>query len=384
MKRGLQGEQKRQAVKVEPFESFLPHPLPPAPQMDLSGELGRRLSSADQMLGRLDGLSRILPHPDILIDFYIRKEAVLSSQIEGTQSTLTDLLLFELQPDEGDEDTVEVSNYVSALRHGVSRIERGFPLSKRLIQEIHAILLRSGRGSKSTPGEFRTSQNWIGGSRPGNALYVPPPVREMHLALDALETFIHEGASEFPVLVQCALIHLQFESIHPFLDGNGRIGRLLITLLLVERGVLVKPLLYMSLYLKQNRDRYYELLQQVRLTGDWEAWVDFFLVGVASTSEKAVNLAADLLELFRKNEAQVKELGKRRGSALQVIQTMQKTPYISPARLAERTHLSFNTVVSSLQALEKLGLVAELEGRRGRVYGYAPYLLLLEEGTAIQ
>ena len=212
------------------------------------------------MLGRLDGLSSILPHPDLLIDFYIRKEAVLSSQIEGTQSTLAELLLFELRPETGNDETAEVSNYVAALRHGLERISKDFPLSKRLVREMHAILLKSGRGSRSTPGEFRLSQNWIGGRRPGDALYVPPPVTEMDEALDAWEKFLHEGAEQFPVLVQCALIHVQFETIHPFLDGNGRIGRLIITLLLVERGVLARPLLYMSLYLKQHRDRYYDFI----------------------------------------------------------------------------------------------------------------------------
>ena len=231
------------------------------------------------MLGRLDGVSSILPHPDNLIGFYIRKEAVLSSQIEGTQSTLTELLLFEMQPETGSDETAEVSNYVAALRHGLRRLSEGFPISKRLIREMHAILLKSGRGSRSTPGEFASPQNWIGGSRPGNAVYVPPPVLEMDQALDAWEKFLHAESEKLPVLVQCALIHLQFETIHPFLDGNGRIGRLIITLLLVERGVLLLPLLYMSLYLKQHRDRYYDLLQQVRLDGDWEEWLIFSWTG---------------------------------------------------------------------------------------------------------
>ncbi len=227
MQRGPQGTLKRETVYSEPFEAFIPSPLPPIPELELQGEIGRHLSKADQMLGRLDGLSRVLPHPDILIDFYIRKEAVLSSQIEGTQSTLADLLLFELQPDQKDEDTAEVSNYVEALRHGLSRLQSGFPLSLRLFREMHEILLRSGRGSRSTPGEFRTSQNWIGGSRPGNAQFVPPPVLEMNAALGELEIFLHSGAEQYSVLVQCALLHVQFETIHPFLDGNGRIGRLL-------------------------------------------------------------------------------------------------------------------------------------------------------------
>jgi Fic family protein len=344
------------------------------------------LSEADQMLGRLDGLSRILPHPDLLIHFYVRKEAVLSSQIEGTQSTLSDLLLFEMGPSPGavDGDIEDVSNYVAAMRHGLERMRGGFPLSLRLIREMHGILLQSGRGSGQTPGEFRTSQNWIGGSRPGNALYVPPPVAEMQEGLDSLERFIHEGAREFPVLLECALIHLQFESIHPFLDGNGRIGRLLVTLLLVERGVLAQPMLYMSLYLKQQRDRYYSLLQDVRMNGDWEEWVMFFLEGVRVTSEKAVTLAAQILELFRRDETRIMGLGARRASAIRVFYQMQRAPYVSPGWVAEKSGLSFNTVVSVLEALTEMGILKE-RGRwgRGRLFQYADYLELLNEGTEV-
>lgn len=293
MIRGLQGAKVKRAAGEEPFLAFCPNPLPPIPPLSYESELRRELSRADQMIGRLDGLSTLIRHPDLLISFYIRKEAVLSSQIEGTQSTLTELLLFEIVPETGNEDTLEVSNYVQAMRHGLRRLQEGFPLSLRLIREMHAILLQTGRGSRSTPGEFRTSQNWIGGSRPGNALYVPPPVEEMRAALDAFEKFLHEGAGEFEVLIQCALLHVQFESIHPFLDGNGRLGRLLITLLLVERGVLTQPLLYTSFYLKQNRDRYYELLQKVRHGGDWEEWVLFFLRGISATAEAAKYLGEE-------------------------------------------------------------------------------------------
>jgi Fic family protein len=333
------------------------------------------------MLGRLDGLSTLIRHPDLLINFYIRKEAVLSSQIEGTQSTLSELLLFEMEPETGTEDTAEVANYVRAMRHGLMRLNSGFPLSLRLIREMHEVLLRSGRGSRSTPGEFRTSQNWIGGTRPGNALYVPPPVKEMNEALDSLEKFLHGGSEEFPVLVQCALIHVQFESIHPFLDGNGRMGRLLITLLLVERGVLVKPLLYMSLYLKQNRNEYYALLQRVRHDGDWEAWILFFLRGVSSTAEKAVALAKDLLSLFDKDLQKLDNVGGKRGSAQQVLTQLQEMPYTSIGRLAEATGLSFNTVTSSLELLKSKGIVSEVDGRRGRLFLYYNYIQLMDEGT---
>ncbi|MDR3546678.1 MAG: Fic family protein [Candidatus Pacebacteria bacterium] len=381
MKRDPQGKVLRHGIVDESFNAFFPNPLPPEPPLAETSELRRACSLADQMLGRLDGLSTLIRHPDLLINFYIRKEAVLSSQIEGTQSTLSELLLFEMEPDTGTEDTAEVANYVHAMHHGLMRLKSGFPLSLRLIREMHMVLLRSGRGSRSTPGEFRTSQNWIGGSRPGNALYVPPPVKEMNEALDSLEKFLHGGAENFPVLVQCALIHVQFESIHPFLDGNGRMGRLLITLLLVERGVLVEPLLYMSLYLKQNRDEYYALLQRVRHEGDWEAWILFFLRGVTSTADKAVKLAKDLLALFEQDSQKLDDVGGRRASALQVLTQLQEMPYTTPRRLASSTGLSINTVVSSLEILKSKGIVRESSGRRGRLFLYYDYIRLMDEGT---
>jgi Fic family protein len=246
---------------------------------------------------------------------------------------------------------------------------------------MHAILLRVGRGSDRTPGEFRRSQNWIAGNRPGDALYVPPPVREMQTALDQFERFMNEGAAEFPVLIQCALLHLQFETIHPFLDGNGRLGRLLMTLLLIDRGVLSQPLLYLSLYLKQHKQRYYELLQSVRFGGDWEEWVIFFLEGVTVTSERAVSLARQILELFRRDEERLKTLGVRRGSALPVMAVLQRYPYVTTRKVAERTGLSFNTAASVLERFEKIGILIELTGKeRGKIYGYREYLQLLDEG----
>jgi Fic family protein len=381
MERARQGSVQRHASAGESFDAFIPYPLPPTPELVLGSKLRRELSHADQMLGRLDGLSTLIRHPEMLITFYIRKEAVLSSQIEGTQSTLTELLLFEIEPESGSEDTAEVANYVRAMRHGLSRLSSGFPLSLRLIREMHEVLLSSGRGSRSTPGEFRTSQNWIGGSRPGNALYVPPPVHQMHDSLSDFERFMHDGAEEFPVLVQCALLHVQFESIHPFLDGNGRLGRLLITLLLVDRCVLAQPLLYMSLYLKKNRSEYYDLLQRVRYQGEWEEWISFFLRGAASTAEKAVALAKNLLALFERDEQRLKETGARRGSALQVLSQLRETPYTSPRRLAERTGLSFNTVVSALEILKGLGIVGEAMGHRGRLFLYTEYILMMDEGA---
>ena len=384
MQRGMQGEMLRQGRAEAAFSAFSPRPLPPDPELRFDGHLKRVLSKADQTLGRLDGLSSILPHPDLLIHFYIRKEAVLSSQIEGTQSTLSDLLLFEFEATDGTDDVQEVSNYVAAMRHGLMRLKENFPLSGRLLREMHAILLRIGRGSDRTPGEFRASQNWIGGSRPGDALYVPPPVAEMQAALKQFDSFMNDGAAEFPVLIQCALLHLQFETIHPFLDGNGRLGRLLMTLLLIERGVLTQPLLYLSLYLKQHKERYYELLQAVRMQGDWEEWIVFFLEGVTATSERAVHLAKQILELFRRDEARLQALGGRRGTALPVMSMMQSFPYVSASRVAEHTGLAFNTAASVLASFEKMGLLVELTGReRGRIYGYREYLRLLDEGTEV-
>jgi len=381
MIRSRQGRMIPHRISNEPFDAFLPNPLPPSPALEETSELRLACSRADQMLGRLDGLSTLIRHPDLLINFYIRKEAVLSSQIEGTQSTLSELLLFEMEPESGTEDTAEVANYVLAMRHGLMRLNEGFPLSLRLIREMHEVLLSSDRGSRSTPGEFMTSQNWIGGSRPGNALYVPPPVQEMNEALDSLERFLHNGAEKFPVLVQCALIHVQFESIHPFLDENGRMGRLLITLLLVERGVLVKPLLYMSLYLKQNRDEYYALLQRVRHDGDWEAWILFFLRGVASTAERAVALAKDLLTLVEEDMQKLDDVGGRRGSAQKVLTILQEMPYTSIGRLAEATGLSFNTVSSSLELLKIKGIATEVTRRHRRFFLYYNYIRLMDEGA---
>jgi|SRR5271155_4021478 len=384
MKRGIQGETLKQGRTEASFMAFSPRPLPPDPELQFDSYLKRALSKADQTLGRLDGLSSVLPHPDLLIHFYIRKEAVLSSQIEGTQSTLSELLLFELEAGDANDDVQEVSNYVAAMRHGLKRLQEGFPLSGRLLREMHAILLRVGRGSDRTPGEFRRSQNWIGGNRPGDALYVPPPVPEMQTALDQFERFMNEGSAEFPVLIQCALLHLQFETIHPFLDGNGRLGRLLMTLLLIDRGVLDQPLLYLSLYLKQHKQRYYELLQAVRFGGDWEEWVGFFLEGVTATSERAVSLAKQILELFRRDEKKLQVLGGRGGSALSVMGVLQRSPYVSTRRVAERTGLAFNTAASVLERFEKMGLLIELTGKeRGRIYGYREYLQLLDEGTEV-
>lgn len=387
MIRGRQGQLLKQfPASEESFLSFFPAPLPPAPPIEWTAGIRNALSRADAMLGRLDGISKVIPDTDLFISFYSRKEAVLSSQIEGTQSTLSELLLFEADElfPERQQDIREIFNYVDAMRHGLERMEGGFPLSLRLIREMHEKLLRSGRGSDKTPGEFRTSQNWLGGSRPGNATYVPPPVAEMHLALDAFEKFLHSGREEFPTLIHAALLHLQFESIHPFLDGNGRLGRLLVTLLLVERGVLSEPLLYPSLYLKQHRNLYYELLQSVRLHGDWEQWLEFFLKAIAVTAEQAVDLMKRILRLFRENEARLTNHGVKHASLLMILKQLQHTPFTTANQLTTQTSLSLPTVNRALEELIRLNILHEITGRnRNRVYRYTEYVAMLNEGTEL-
>src|SRR6202049_1351510 len=292
--------------KDESFKAYVPPPLPPDPTLALLPLLPL-LEQANQALGRLDGLASILPDPSLFIYLYVRKEAVLSSQIEGTQSSFSDLMLFESAeaPSVPLEDVQEVSNYVAAMNHGLRRLREDFPLSLRLIREIHKILLSKGRGSQKRPGEFRESQNWIGGTRPGNAAFVPPPPEKMTECLDALEKFLHREKHKLPVLVEAGLIHAQFETIHPFLDGNGRLGRLLITLLLCAKGTLREPLLYLSLYFKTNRDRYYDLLQRVRTHGAWEEWLAFFLEGTEVTARSAAEAAKQILTLFAKDRDRI-------------------------------------------------------------------------------
>jgi Fic family protein len=276
----------------------------------------------------------------------------------------------------------EVSNYLAAMQHGLERLRQPFPLSLRLLREIHAILLRSGRGQEKQPGEFRRQQNWVGGTRPGNALYVPPPAPEMLDALDAFEKFLHGDAQRLPVLIQAALLHAQFETIHPFLDGNGRLGRLLITLLLVERGVMREPLLYLSLYLKQHRDAYFNHLQRIRLEGTWEEWVVFFLEAVASTAERAVQLAHDLLALVERDRARVQSLGPRAGAVLRVFDQLPRRPYATATLLRPLASVSFPTASSALQSLQQMGIVREVTGRRkGKIYVYREYVRLMDQGV---
>lgn len=383
MERGPTGYYVPISSAGENCRAFIPHPLPPEPSLRLEGDLAHLHEQATLALGRLDGLAAILPDIRLFLYAYVRKEAVLSSQIEGTQSSLSDLLMFEsdVMPGAPLDDVQEVSSYVAALNFGLERLKE-LPLSLRLLKEIHAVLLGRGRGSSKEPGEFRRSQNWIGGSRPGNAAFVPPPPDQLLNCLGALENFLHNRPVRMPLLVKAGLAHAQFETIHPFLDGNGRLGRLLITLLLCAEGALREPMLYLSLYLKQNRPRYYELLQSVRLTGDWEAWLQFFFTGVQETAEQAVATARSLLDLFAADREQIQSLGRAAGSALRVHQSLQKMALAPIATLAEQSSVSIVTATTALQNLERLGIAEEITGGRyGRLYAYRAYLKLLSEGT---
>jgi Fic family protein len=362
--------------------AFVPPPLPPEPAIDVLSLL-ERLSLAERALGRLDGITMLLPRQELFLYMYVRKEAVLSSQIEGTQSTLSDLLRFETEAQAGQpvDDIREVSNYVDAMMYGLERLET-LPMSLRLIREMHARLLHSGRGGTKDPGEFRRSQNWIGGTRPGNALFVPPPVTEMAGCLDAFERFMHEDQSRLPALIKAGLLHVQFETIHPFLDGNGRIGRLLVTQYLCMNGVLRKPLLYLSLYLKSHRREYYRLLQEVREHGNWEAWLDFFLAGVADTANQAFEAATRIVDLFKDDRERITIESDRAGSALRIHELFQQNPFHTANQIVQITGLSAPTVNAALVDLERLGIVDEVTGRkRGRVFSYRRYLAILSEGT---
>jgi Fic family protein len=365
----------------EEVKAYIPKPLPPDPPLDMVG-LYPLLDWANQALGRLDGSTALLPDAHLFPYLYIRKEAVVSSQIEGTQSTLSELLLFEhgIGPAALMDDRRETSHYVAAMEHGLKRLKEGFPVSLRLLCEIHGVLLRKGRDVQRTPGEFRRSQNWIGGSRPGNALFVPPPPEALMECLDAFEKFLYDN--RLPLLIKLGLAHVQFETIHPFLDGNGRLGRLLLTLLLCESGVLREPLLYLSLYLKTNRDRYYELLQKVRLEGAWEEWLEFFLQGVVYTAEEASEMAAKLRQLFREDRTRIQGLGKASGTAIQVHDYLQSKLVCSIREIASGTSKTVAAVTHALANLQQLGIVTETTGqRRNRVFVYQRCLDLIGSGT---
>jgi Fic family protein len=386
MKRPEQGHYETISMIGEKARAFVPAPLPPSPAIGWAPELRSRFDEALLSLGRLDSVSMLLPDVSLFLYSYVRKEAVLSSMIEGTQSSLSDLLLFEMEEQPGVplDDVREVSNYVAALDHGLSRIRGGFPLSLRLIREIHERLLSSGRGSSKTPGEFRRSQNWIGGTRPGNALFVPPPPERVTECMGALELFLHDQPETTPPLLKAALAHVQFETIHPFLDGNGRIGRLLIALLLCERGVLREPMLYLSLFFKTHRQAYYELLNRVRIDGDWEAWLDYFAEAVTVTAGQAVDTVQRLEAMARRDREQIQGLGRAAGSALRVHHELLCRPLATSRGIEAPTGLSHVTVNKALEHLCRLDIAREVTGQeRNRVFSYAEYLGILNEGTEL-
>ncbi len=383
MIRPMPGHYEVTAAGGERVRAFIPAPLPPVPPLSLEGPLLRSLEAASLALGRLEGANQLL-EPTLFVYSYVRKEAVLSSQIEGTQSSLSDLLLFELGqvPGAPRDDAAEVSRYVAALEHGLQRLREDFPLSNRLIRELHGILLSGGLGASKDPGEFRRSQNWIGGARPGNALFVPPPHLAAADCMADLERFLHSEDDGLPTLVRAGLAHVQFETIHPFLDGNGRVGRLLIILLLCEAGLLRQPLLYLSVYFKRHRERYYDLLNGIRHTGDWEAWLAFFLQGVQETAENAAATAGRLTERFTEDRQRITAEGRRAGSALRVHEALQERPILSIPETCRRAGLAFPTVSAALRLLEGAALVQEITGfSRNRVYVYSEYLRILNEGV---
>lgn len=368
------------------YRAFVPDPLPPSPPLDLAAQdLVARKERADQALGRLDGITLMLPDPELFLYQYVRKEALLSSQIEGTQSSLSDLLLFELDEAPGVpiDDVEEVSNYVAALNHGLRRLRvDDFPLSLRLIREMHALLLQGGRGANKQPGEFRKGQVWVGGATPARAQFVPPPSEALNDALAALERFLHVPANDTSPLIKAALAHVQFETIHPFGDGNGRLGRLLIALILCHEGVLREPSLYLSLYFKRRRADYYEHLNAVRTHGDWEGWLGFFLDGVADTAQQAVDTAQRLLALLARDRARIATLGARAGNVGLVFDQFARRVLLGAPQLQPHLALSAPTIRAAIRTLEEMDILNELTGqRRHRVFAYSAYLDILSEGA---
>lgn len=361
------------------YAAFVPAPLPPNPPLVFDDSLTRLLSEVDQAVGRLDGVAQLLPNVDLYVAMYVRREAVLSSQIEGTVSTLEDLLNYELQhsgvglPD----DVEDVVNYVHALNHGLSRLAT-LPLSKRLLREMHERLLASGRGSEKQPDSFRTTKNWIGGgsARLADAAFVPPPPEALEASLDDLERFLNDRG-KLPVLVHAGIAHAQFETIHPFLDGNGRVGRLLITLLLMDAGVLQKPLLYLSYYFKKYRSEYYDRLNAIRFEGDWEGWMAFFLRGVAATATEATGLARDIVALREEHRALLQRLSSP-ANTFRLHDLLFARPILNLAVVRNELDLSFGGARQQVERLMQAGILVEASGqRRNRRYAYQSYLELL-------
>lgn len=385
MERGVTGQFTPTVAGGVSCLAFVPLALPPHPPLELNGKLQTRLNDALIALGRLDAISTLLPDAKLFLYSYVRKEAVMSSQIEGTQSSLSDLMLYEMegQPGVPMDDVQEVSCYVNALTLGVERIRQGNPISFRLLTEVHQALMTSGRGTQRGPGEFRRNQVWIGGHRADEASFIPPPANQIMDCWTALEQFINDVPEQTAPVIKAALAHVQFETIHPFIDGNGRIGRLMIPLILVEAGILQEPLLYLSVFFKKHRDTYYRLLQQVRTQGDWEAWLLFFVDAIAATANQAVNTAQELNQLLTTDKLRLATLGRLAGSATQVIDALFAHPIANIAALTNATGLTAATIGKALDAMQdQLGMVQELTGqKRNRVYAYRAYIDILNQET---
>lgn len=366
----------------EKANAFIPAPLPPQPLPVIDTATQRKLEEATRRLASLDAVGQLLPDIAPFIYTCVRREAVLSSRIEGTQSSLSDLLLYEQGAyEQADTDDVAlVSHYVSAMQLGMERVEDGFPISLRLIRELHGELLRQGRGASKMPGEFRQSQNWIGGTRPGNAVYVPPPAHDVIPCLGELEMFINREDNRLPELIRAALVHVQFESIHPFLDGNGRVGRLLIQMMLCRSGLLSKPLLYLSLYFKQHRHEYYRLLGSIRENGNWEAWIDFFLDAVVHSAAEAFRILTDLRKRMEQDAAFISGMGRTRTNAGKVLEYMQHHIIARPSVMIRQLGLSAPTIYKILETMEEKGIILPCHtGQRNRLYAYAPYREMLRD-----
>lgn len=383
MKRKNAGRYVTVSTIGETVKAYIPAPLPPVPLPELSGRRALLYAEAMRAVGALDAIGNQVPDIAPFIYTSVRREAVLSSMIEGTQSSLSDLLLYEQGSYLGTDtdDVALVSHYVAAMQLGMSRMAEGYPISLRLMRELHAELLRHGSGSAKMPGEFRQSQNWIGGTRPGNAVYVPPPPQELTDCLGALELFINEDETEaLPALLKAALVHVQFESIHPFLDGNGRVGRLLIQMMLCRSGLLKKPLLYLSLYFKQHRQEYYRLLGSIREEGNWEAWIDYFLEAVGSTARQAISALTHLHGRMAQDKAWADSLGRTRSTALKLLAVLQSSIVARPLVLAEQAGISPATTYKLLDAMEQQGIVTRNStAPRNRVYTYTPYADMLRD-----
>ncbi|MBX7256038.1 MAG: Fic family protein [Candidatus Hydrogenedentes bacterium] len=367
--------------------AFVPFPLPPEPPLSIDSGLQAILDEAHVALGRLDGAVAQLSDSSLFLYCYVRREAVLSSQIEGTQSSLSDFLLFEsdAQPGVPLVDVTEVSNYVAALELGMTRIRAGEAITASLLRDLHAVLLRSGRGSEKGPGSFRIEPNWIGGSRPRDAVYVPPPNREVPRLIADLEGFISQKNGGVSAIVRSAMAHVQFETIHPFLDGNGRVGRLLFPLILCSAGILSQPMLYLSLFFKRNRQEYYALLQRVRLEGDWESWIHFAGRGIVETANSCVQLSRSILSLFESDNIRIQsEAGRRAETALRAFKALQTRPIVGLPELVRLTGLTAPTAASAMRMLESAGIVQEVTGRRyNKRYSYGAYVALINEGTEL-